>query len=312
MAISKTALLAVVLLAACSGNPIDNGGTGGGGGGGGETDLPIPESLARNVTAAAYDADKETLQLQISGLDTTPITAVYSRIPKLDLPGYQAFKVQEDALDRMFIALAAESQDGSVRAVTAGDGGQFNKYFGGGYYERDGGFDRPTIGTGPAAGQVSYAGDYAGLTNIGVPGNPDAIPVPPGTDPAVIPRQPVRVEGDIFLNVNFAENLVNGSVYNRVLVEGGFQLTDIVLLPTDIAADGTFLGTVEGRIPNETEVDGTFGGVFGGTDSAAVAGVVSLTKFEDDFDNEEEHGVFVLTQCGLAGDAAICDDVAPN
>jgi hypothetical protein len=308
MAISKTALLAVVLLAACSGNPIDNGGTGGGG----ETDLPIPVSLARNVTAAAYDADKETLQLQLSGLDTTPITATYTRIPKLDVPGYQAFKVQEDALDRMFIALAAESQDGSVRAVTAADGGQFNRYFGGGYYERDGGFDRPTIGTGPAAGQVSYAGDYAGVTNVGAPGNPDVIPVPPGTNPSVIPDQPARTSGDIFLNVNFAENLVNGSIFNRVIVDGGFRLANVVLLPTDIATDGTFLGTAEGQIPEEDEVAGTFGGIFGGTDSAAVAGVVSLTKFEDDFEDEEEHGVFVLTQCGLPGDAAICDTVAPN
>lgn len=312
MAQTKTALWALILLAGCGGNPIDNGGTGGGGGGGGGTDLPIPVSLARNVTAAAYDADAQTLQLQLSGLDTTPITATYSRAEKLDVPGYQAYKVQEDALDRMFIALAAESQDGSVRAVTAADGGQFNRYFGGGYYERDGGFDRPTIGTGPAAGQVSYAGDYAGVTNIGAPGNPDVIPVPPGTDPSLIPDQPARVSGDIFLNVNFAENLVNGSIYNRVIVDGNFQLQDVVLLPSDIAADGTFLGTAEGRIPNEDEIAGNYGGVFGGTDAAAVAGVVSLTKFDDDVEDEVEHGVFVLTQCGLPDDAAICDTVAPN
>jgi hypothetical protein len=311
MAHTKTALWALVLLAGCGGNPIENPGGGGGGGGGGENELPIPESLARNITGAAYDADAETLELQISGLDTTPIVATYTRIAKLDLPGYQAFKVQEDALDRMFIALAAESQDGSVRAVTAADGGQFNRYFAGGYYERDGGFDRPAIGTGPAAGQVSYAGDYAAVTNIGAPGNPDVIPVPPGTDPSVIPEQPARVSGDIFLNANFADNLVNGSIYNRVLVDGGFQLADVVLLPADITADGTFSGTAEGRIPNENEVGGTYGGVFGGTDSASVAGVVALTEFEDDFDNEQEHGVFVLTQCGLPGDAKICDTVAP-
>jgi hypothetical protein len=310
MAYTKSALWALILLAGCGGNPIDNDGTGGGGGGGG-TDVPIPESLSRNVTGAAYDADAETLELQISGLDTTPIVATYERIPKLDLPGYQAFKVQEDALDRMFIALAAESQDGSVRAVTAADGGQFNRYFGGGYYERDGSFDRPTIGTGPQAGQVSYAGDYAGVTNVGAPGNPDVIPVPGGTDPSLIPEQPSRVSGDIFLNVNFADNLVNGSIYNRVLVDGKFQLADVVLLPTDITEDGTFEGTAEGPIPDEDEVAGTFGGVFGGTDSASVAGVVSLTEFESDAEEEQEHGVFVLTQCGLPGDAAICDTIAP-
>lgn len=310
----RLAMTAALLLAACSGNPfVEGDGDGGGGGGEGET-ITVPENLAVNVKGAAYDADKEVLQLALSGIDTTPVLATYQRYKKLDVPGYKAFKAQEDPLDRMFVALAAESKDGSVRAVTAADGGQFTAAFGGGHYERDGKFDRPTIGKGPGAGQVTYAGRYGGVTNIDAPDNPDILPVPDGTDPVLLPSQPSRVKGDAFLNVNFADNLVNGVIYNRVLVDHKISLDDVILVPTSIAEDGTFAGNVSEDIRNEdtSTVSGSYGGIFGGKDSAAVAGLVHLDSFDDNVDLEEEHGVFVLTQCGKPGDAKICDGVAPN
>lgn len=303
-------LLLTLLLAGCGGNPLIDGGGGGGGGGGTDTS-DIPAALAVDVKAVAYDGT--TLTMEVTGLDSTSGTALvpFARYAGLDVPGYQAFKVQEDALDRMFVALAAESQDGATRAVAVADGGQFQRYYGGGFYERDGAFDAPTIGAGPGAGQVSYAGNYGAITNMGVAGNPDALPVAPGTDPALIPRQPARVEGEIFLNVNFQDNLVNGTIYNRVITDAGFALDDVILLPATITATGTFDGTAEGTAPNEGDVTGTYGGIFGGTNSSSVAGVVHLTAFEGIFENEQEHGVFVLTQCGLAGDDPVCDQVAP-
>lgn len=303
-------------LAACGGSnpftpiggeddPGDDGGTGGGGG----TSPVVPEALSSNVNDVDYDG--ATLRIDMDGLDSTPDMVTFERYAKLDVPGYEAFIMQEDALDRMFVALAAESQDGATRAVAVADGGQFQRYFGGGYYERDGAFDRPDIGTGPGAGQVSYAGNYAGVTNVNAPGA-DLIAPDPGTDPSLLPDQPARVTGDIFLNVNFSDNQVNGSIYNRVIVDRSFTLDDVILLPTTIATDGTFAGTVEGPAPDEGDVTGNYGGIFGGTESSSVAGVVYLTAFEADFENEQEHGVFVLTQCGLPGDAAICDQVAPR
>lgn len=311
------ALALTVLLAGCGGNPF--GATDGDGDGTGGTGTnTIPANLKVNVGGASYSdrgtastAD-DTLSLMIAGLDSTPTTVQYVRDQTLDVPGYVAFKMQEDALDRMFIALAAESQDGSVRAVTAADGGQFQRYYGGGYYERTGAFDKPAIGTGPGAGQVSYAGAYAGVANGGAP-NTHTLPVPPGTDPSLVPDQPGRITGDIFLNANFAdgEMLVNGSIYNRVIADTGYALGDVILLPASIAEDGTFAGNVEGPQPNVGTVTGGYGGIFGGTDAASVAGLVHLTAFDDAFENEQEHGVFVLTQCGLPGDDPICAGVAP-
>lgn len=308
------AISAIAFLAACDGNPIaspDGGGGGNGGGDGGEEQLTVPVDIASAVRRAAYDADEQTLQIELVGIDSTPVVATYERRENLDVPGYQAFVAQEDSLDRMFIALAAESRDGSVRAVTSADGGQFNRYFGGGYYEREGAFDRPEIGTGPAAGQVSYAGNYAGVLNGGGSGA-DLIRPPPGTDPAILPRQPARVTGDVFINANFADNLVNGAVFNRVVVDSGFELRDVILLPTAIAGNGTFEGNVEGRMPEEDEVSGQYAGVFGGRDSASVAGLVYLDDFDPDTDNEEERGVFVLRQCGLEGDSRLCRGARPD
>lgn len=308
------ALAALLTAVGCSGNPVAAPPVDGGGGGGEEPDaVTVPVALADAIRGASYNAEDETLQLQLVGIDSTPLIATYDRRKSLDVPGYQAFTVQEDGLDRMFIAMARQSPDGSVRAVSAADGGQFNRYFGGGYYERTGDFDRPDIATGPGAGQVSYAGTYAGVVNGGGTGD-DLIPPPPGTDPTDLPQQPARVSGDMFLNANFGDNLVNGSITNRVLVDQDFELTDVILLPATITENGTFEGTVEGTSVEDraSDVAGSYGGVFGGVDSAAVGGAVYLTEFEPTVENEEERGVFVLTQCGQAGDAAVCDGVAPQ
>ena len=314
-------LLAAVALGACSTDETtDGGGTGSGSGtgtgtGGGtagsilDASL-VPTNLRVNVNAIALDYANEVLQVNISSLDTTPLLATYLRDSNLDVPGYQAYRIQEDELDRLFIALAKESDDGAVRAVTLADGGQFNRYFGGGVYERSGTFDRPLIGTGPGVGQVSYAGGYSAVTNLGITGGPSfaGIAVPSGTDPSLIPGQPARVSGDIFLNVNFADNAVNGSIYNRMIVDTSTALATVILVASDIAANGTFAGGVE--YADKTGI-GNYGGIFGGVSANSVAGLVHLTEFAPGIENEREHGVFVLTQCGPNNTLPVCAQVAP-
>jgi hypothetical protein len=81
----------------------------------------------------------------MTGLDSTPASASFTRNAALDVPGYEAYAVQEDALDRFFIALAAESADGSVQASAVSDGGQFARFYAGTSYARSGGFDRPPV-----------------------------------------------------------------------------------------------------------------------------------------------------------------------
>ncbi|ETD87420.1 hypothetical protein [Rhodobacter capsulatus] len=303
-------LAALLAVAACSGaaivTPKDDDDDGGGGG---ET-TAIPAALSNNLKAVRYDGT--TMKVTIDLLDSTPAEVTYDRDARLDVPGYTAYRMQEDSLDRLFVALGAISDDGSVQAVTVGDGGQFNRYFAGGSYDRAGGFDRPEIGTGPGRGQVSYAGSYAAVTNVDAPrdGGPDdvALPISGTVDPINVPAQPGRITGDIFLNANFNDNTVNGAISNRVLVDTNYALADVILVPGTIAEDGTFTGSAE---YSDLTTIGSYGGIFGGTDANSVAGLVHLTEFERNWTGEQEHGVFVLTQCGPNNTLPICDNVAP-
>lgn len=307
----SVALLAA--LAACGdGNPFDTPA----GGGGAPGEIPdgstnsIPESLASNLQSASYNPAAGTLQLELTSLDAGPRIASYVRTPGLDIGNYQAFTVQENALNRHFTALVAESGDptNSVQAGVVSDGGQFNRFFTGGFYQRTGPYDPPGGAASPS-GLVSYAGNYAGVTNLDAPGGPNLLPPPGGTNPNRLPAQSARTDGQIFLNVDFGDNTVNGNVSDRTLVDTGTALPTIVLVEGDIAADGTFLGNVEYNGDPSRSI-GAFGGVFGGTDAAAVGGVISLDQFFDDAgianNAERERGVFVLIQCGQPGDDPAC------
>ncbi|WP_116082874.1 hypothetical protein [Tropicimonas sp. IMCC34011] len=281
----------------------------------------IPDALAQNLRSIAYDpgdpADPgdDTLTVEMNALDADRILATYDRNAALDVAGYRAFSVQDDALDRIFVALAARSSDGSVQAVVAGDAGQFTDVYQGGYYERVGDYAKPT------EGQVSYAGNYAGVTNLADADQDQRMPVPPGTDPALVPQQAAQTTGSVFINVDFGDNAVNGAIYDRRFVDGPFadqELETVFLADGDLDDSGVFLGTA--RMRDEDGVPfgaGTFGGTIGGENSEGLAGVVALdTIFIPEDPREEisgtfdrETGIFVLPRCGTADAPAICTDV---
>lgn len=298
----RLSLLALLALAACGdGNPLFDEDGGAPPAPPGPTDPAIPEAVAGNLGAATFVPPSAgnpdgSLRVRITALDAPDVTAGYARAAGLDVPGYTAYAIQDDPLDRLFVGMGAESGDGALEGVLVVGGGQFNTYFGGVDYGRTG----PYSG---ASGLVSYAGTYVGMLNVNV-----SLPVPPGTDPAVVPGQPLRVTGDVFLNADFADNSVNGAIFNREIADGGVSLTlvDIVLVPTDIDATGRFAGAVE-RFGEPGSVIGSHAGVFGGTGATSVAGGVRLDgDFIDEVDDEEEYGLFVLDQCGQAGTPAIC------
>ena len=319
---SVAALAVLILLAACDGNPLTVPTT---------TTPPttpttpptgpevnangIPTALARNLEGIAYDPVAKTLMVTIAGIDGTPEAVSYTRnmAAEVGLPaGYEAYSIQEDPLDRFFTGVVRESADGSVTAAIASDGGQFNRFFSGGWYERDGSFTPPNIGNGPGEGQVTYAGGYVGLDNYSGP----LPPTPPGTNPAVQPQAPGRIAGDVIINANFSDMLVNGSINNRVRLDNpGLDATsplaNLVLVVTGISAEGEFLGDVElqGLIGQSI---GQYGGLFGGLDASSLAAVLFIEEFDSTLEGEAETGLLVLTQCGMAGsDPALCTGTAP-
>lgn len=302
---SLLAGLGLFALAAC-GSGVDQAPPGDGGGG--DDTNNVPAQLKENLNSAVYDPAAQTLVLNMHALDAPQLDAAYQRNAALDIGHYQAYTLQDDPLDRHFTALVAQSgdPDQSVRAGVVSDGGQFNRYYHGGFYERTGGFTPPA----ELNGLVSYAGVYAGVTNMGSAGG-DLLPVPIGVDPTRLPEQSTTTDGNIFLNVDFTNNVVNGNIIDRTLVDDGTALPNIVLIAAPIDDNGEFFGTAEYE---DQTGNGVFGGIFGGTDASAVGGIVALDNIDGPGDtlgmvNEREHGVFVLIQCGLPGDAPICDNV---
>jgi hypothetical protein len=327
-------LTAALALAACSGdgtNPFDNDdqdqSAGGGTGDDNTADTAeIPESLRGDLDGVSYDPASQTLTVSGVTLTSETYDADYARNPSYDVYdaqgnlAYVAFSTQSDPLDRPAVAYVMETgNSGAARGGMVITGGQFNRYFGGTFYERDGGFNPPDTTSSNAAGLVSYAGTYVGGTNVSDAGGLALTP-PNTADPAIQPTSPAIVVGQIFLNVDFATNTINGGIYNRDFrgYEGQFALPDIVLTTAGIDSDGRFFGEeVEYRGVLNNDI-GDYGGIFAGPNAEGVAGGVRLTEFDGQgdplgFDGEEEYGTFVLDQCGTPdANDVICNSVRPN
>ena len=113
---------------------------------------------------------------------------------------------------------------------------------------------------------------------------------------------PGRTEGDVIFNADFTDMVVNGKVTNRIRLEDGFALDNVVMPATALAADGSFFGTTEYR---NLETNGVYGGIFGGIDASDVAGLLVFNPYEGNTDILEQ-GLFLLAKCGTAGADAAC------
>ncbi len=271
-----------------------------------DTDVPItgiPEVISSDLEGISYDPVNETLTVRGISLDDTPFEAVYRRRANLDVGAYEAYTQQDSSLDRHSTAYVRNIN--GTRGAIVVTGGQFEHYFGGGVYGRSGSFAPPDP-NGNAV--VSYAGDYVGLLNAPGDGG-DLLPVSPGTPNSVRPVQAAEVTGRVLINADFADNQVNGIVFNRNWVDNpGTTLSDLALKPTAIdPTNGTFEGEVTINLQNR----GTYGGIFGGTDASEVAGAMFAKDHIDGVTNEEEYGLFVLQQCGTPGADALCNQPVP-
>jgi len=138
----------------------------------------------------------------------------------------------------------------------------------------------------------------------------DLLPVAPGTPNDVRPVQAAEVTGSVLINADFADNQVNGVVYNRSIVDSpGIDLSNqnIELAPAEILEDGTFTGTANQNLISK----GTYGGIFGGADASAVAGSLFVEDQVAGLDNILEYGLFVLAKCGTPNADPICNQPTP-
>lgn len=287
-------------------------------------DTTVPATIANDLSGFTFvpdpsDPNGGTLTVEGVFLDEDLLASSYRRRPALDVPGYTAFTAQDDGLDQHTTAYV-QSLNGT-RAGVVVTGGQFGTYNGGASFGRDGDFDRPPLTE--ETGQVSYAGTYVGVTNIDGD-NTDLLPFPTGEDPGLEPGQAAVVTGEVFLNVDFSDNAVNGLVYNRVLdlndndafdvLDPGETTLDVDSLqldPSTIDENGAFNGNIviQGD-PGRSDV-GDYAGIFGGVDSEAVSGAIFVSNhLLDGTTAEEEYGIFVLGRCGgPLENATICANV---
>lgn len=291
-------VLALFALSACSGgNPFATAT---------DTETPdtgIPEVLASDLDGVSYDPVNKTLTVRGVSLDNTPYEAVYTRKAGLDRGGYEAYTTQDGSLQRHSTAYVRDIN--GTRAAVVVTGGQFEHYFAGTVYGRSGNFE-PAPTTQPNQ-LVSYAGNYVGLLNAAGDGG-DLLPVAPGTPNSVRPVQAAEVTGRVLINADFADNQVNGTVFNRSWVDSpAMVLEDLALKPSEIASDGSFTGETTINLQNK----GTYGGIFGGDQSSVVAGSLFAKDHIDGVNNEEEYGIFVLPRCGTPGDDALCNQPNP-
>jgi hypothetical protein len=313
MMIRTAALCALALgVAACGdGNPFTTGG--GTTPGGGTDDSNVPATILNDLDRISFDAASNTLVVVGLTQDGVPLINEYTAVANTFAPGYTTFTGQNDPLGRHATAFVA-SRDG-VQGGVVMTGGQFNRFFGGAFFERDGTYQAPTAPE--SRFDVTYYGNYAGGLNFPGP-QTDLLPVQPGLDPDVdIPVQTAFVRGMMFVNVDLNDMSVEGEIYNRTGVfsanpdgsiadtslpdEGFLALPDIVLVEGALTNDGTFSGDLE--VDGAVGIDiGDFAGVIGGPGGNAMAGGTTLEDFDNRLINEIEYGVFVLDLC-VAGNA---------
>jgi hypothetical protein len=280
------AVAAATLLSACGGgNPWVDDGTGGGG-----TTPTIPAALLGDLESFTYDPVAQTLVVRGISQDASPVDAVYTRKPGLDVPGYEAYTTQSSATTPHATAYVQE-RDGVIAGIVV-TGPQSGSYSGGGSYYRAGAYTPPT---GAGANQiVTYTGTYAGLLNVAGDGG-DLLPVAPGTPNSQRPFQAAEVTGNATIIADFSDNVVKGVINNRVVVDEptiDLSAQNIELAPTDILTDGNFEGSAEQNNVGK----GTYGGIFGGVDASTVGGTLFVEDHIDGTTNVKEYGVFLLSR----------------
>lgn len=300
----RLSLAALLLLAACGGNPWQetDGGGDGDGDGGGNSSTAVPAAVKVNLRSMSYSpADGGSLRVNLQGLQSSPEQVAFTRDAARDVAGYRAFTYQETGLQRKYLALVRDNARGNLRVMAVADGGQFNRHFGGTTFARIDAFTRPNVTSGTEEGQFSYAGTYAGVF---VPGEPASTTLPPSLQP----NQPATVRGDALINANFANDQVNGGVTNRWVIDSSgnrvLRLESIAFPATEINAGGRFVGDVE--FAGEDKAIGTVAGLFGGRGATDIAGTLVINPIEGE-DGIWEYGVFTLPRCDTAGASPLCN-----
>lgn len=266
---------------------------------------PVPTAIAGTLVSVDYQPDADTARISFLVLDGSDVLQQLQRQPDFDVTGggtvfgnravlgtvdYRAFTQQEGPNGRFVTMLVGRSPDNSLQATLASDGGRLGYFFAGADYRQLGDYTKP------ATGLATYRGTYAGLLNIKI--QDSYVNVDTNLPQIAQAARPTRTVGDAVLYADFADNAVEGLIFNRVEEQGLYPLKDVILRNTRVDETGSFTGDAQQRDAAdnpELQTIGAYGGVFGGTQAGSVAGGMNISDFEPDDPLLEENGIFILT-----------------
>ena len=215
------------------------------------------EQLSGEITSARYDPDTDTVIITGAPYDDGNLDGVYVRDPALDLNGFQAFR-NNPAGFSPYIAYWRSSATGATQAGVVRNADYFDLGYGGSIYRRD------ATTTIPRQGLASYTADYVGLI---------AFENASGLE---------RTQGDVRMEVDFADERMRGFVTNRVNLSTGDAMLNVVLNDSTFANGHATNGTAVSRDgAGETVESGRYEALFGGVDAAEVVGVFVLSSTVD-------------------------------
>ncbi len=282
-------------LAGCGGTPPFGGTTTetDGGGTDGST-AAIPTELAGTLRSFTYDPSNQTLSIEGAPGDNNAYNGAYRRRVNLDRGGYEAYTAQDASNGRHSTVYVREVN--GTRAAVVATGVQYEQLYAGAAYSNTTYTPRVEPGENQSdRGLVYYTGRYVGLLN-GPGTNEDLTDPNFGENESVLTAQAAEVTGDMQITGDFATLNVDGVIYNRVVDPNAplpLGVANIALDSAAINADGTFFGEAS----QDNQSRGQYGGIFGGEGATEVAGAVHLTNHIDGIENEEEYGIFVLSEC---------------
>ena len=275
-----------------------------------QTETAVPEQIAGNLRSVDYQPDGDEARITLLYLDSGEVLQQYTRQTDFDVVGggtvfdgravtgtseFRAFTHQEGPNGRFVTVLVARSDDDAVQATVATDGGRLGYFFGGADYRQ------LTAYVAPESGLATYTGTYVGLINIKI--RDDYVNVDTGLPEIAQSGRSSRTVGDVILYADFADNAVEGLIFNRAVENDAYELRDVVLRNTTVDANGSFVGEAQQRNPDPEvpglQTIGVYGGVFGGNQASAVAGGMNIGGFDPDRTALTETGIFVLN-CGVA------------
>lgn len=291
--------LAALTLVACDGNPVAVYGPGGGTVDDGSVPVepPIIDEATSTCGSSSFicTSDIEDVSVNDDGtvvvikgtpFDETPLGGTFVPASEVNnaalgydynndqLNGFSAY--ENDDPDRLspYLAIVAESEDGSITVGTVSVMAGYNDY---GY---NGSFIRPNVSADlPGQGLVQYSGEYAGIVTLS------------GS------TETYTSQGNVFIELDYVDEKLRGRTEGRTINGAPASEANGDIFFNDTNIDTEYTGTAGNSVNGIEQWSGSYQGVIAGdgTTTGGIFQVVDDDWLGNEFISAQETGVFIAT-----------------